>query len=421
MFKPHFALFLVLGVCVTSCQTNNKVAPQLTFEAAQGHLSQPNNAPENSVQKDQSVLTIPTKSTSRSKSPISLPTNLSMPSPSGEFISTSWKTFKDDSIFERYLNRKPITFTVGGLTRKDLDQLQALDMMKALTEATLSQNNGLYITKSFIAGKDPNELIGPYGKLGNYNSGGDNSNAFIDRPNDSKLNPVFVDALRIHTDTTVDQMVKFANDGDLGAIRRVYFQARIPLYFWLYNSKVDQDKVVKIFDLLRSVGLYDNTSTTFKSLILDQINQMGAGGIAKSDGQPIGVPVLIEHMVKQRETLKTKAQLLDHFVKIGAFGNNHIFTAIGGERVDFEEMEEELIRYFLARTTYFSDNGPMGEFKAAKNASWLSKAHNTAVEGALQDALRRASKAPKLPTDFAKLEQEKKALLDEQARIFELE
>jgi hypothetical protein len=417
MPKPQFLLLLVCGICLTSCQTGSKVAPQLTFEARQFPIAQPQATPDQTVQNEQSEVVIPTKSTAKSKAPISLPANLSMPSPSGEFISSSWKTFKDDSIFDRYLNRKPITFTVGGLTRKDLDQLGAIDIMKALAEGTLSRNNGLYITKSFIAGVDPNELKGPYGKLGNYNSGGDNSNSFIDRPNDSKLNPVFVDSLKIHTDTSVDQMVKFANDGNLDAIRRVFFQARIPLYYWLYNAKADQVKVVKIFDLLKSAGLYDNTSAMFKGLIVDQINQMGAGGIAKSDGQPIGVPVLIEHMVKQRETLKSKAQLLDHFVKIGAFGNDHVFVAIGGERVDFEAMDEELVRFFLARTTYFSDNGPMGNFQEAKNASWLSKAHNTAVKGALQDSLRRATKV----RDFDKLEKEKKALFDELAQIFELE
>lgn len=142
---------------------------------------------------------------------------------------------------------------------------------------------------------------------------------------------------------------------------------------------------------------------------------MGTGGIAKSDGQPIGVPVLIEHIVKQRQTLKTKDQLLSHYMKIGAVGSDYVFITAGGEAVYLDRIPEELLRFFLARTTYFSDNGPLGEFKAAANASWLTKAHDTAVKGALQDVLRRASKVETSKEGFESLAKDKTALFDELA------
>ncbi|MGL4758519.1 MAG: hypothetical protein ACRCXZ_04235 [Patescibacteria group bacterium] len=422
--KYRLLMVFPLVILATSCQsTKPDVSRELLINVGSQEVTQ-NVSANQSVPASPAVETpkikFDSKASPGAKTPIKLPSDFYLPRASNGQIPNDWTTFKDDSIVENYINRKPINFVIGDLKRSDLDQLTSLDIMKALTEATLVENNGLYISINFIAGKDPNELTGKYGKLGNFNSGGDNKNSFTDRPDDSQIDPILVDSLRIHTDTTVEQMVAFANDNDLSAIRRVFFQARIPLYYWLANASTEQSKVKLVMDQLKANNLYDSTSTTFKAFVIDQVNQMGPGGIAKSDGQPVGVKVLIEHIVKQREVLKTKQEVLNHFVKIGAVGNDYVFVTVGGDRVNLNSIPEELLRFFLARVTYFSDGGPLGEFKMAANASWLTKAHDTPVKGALQDILRRGSKVPRSKADFDRLDKEKKGLFNELSSIFQL-
>ncbi|MGL4758240.1 MAG: hypothetical protein ACRCXZ_02815 [Patescibacteria group bacterium] len=361
------------------------------------------------------------KANTKAKVKLNYPKNFALAQKGSSTIANNWATFKDDSLIERYLNRKKVDFVIGDLKESDLDQITSIDIMKALTEATLVRVNGLQFSKNFIAGVDPNELNGPYGQLGNVNSGGDNKNSFLDRPQDTILDPILSDALEVHTTTSVSKLVQLANKRDYKNIRKIFFQARIPVYYWLANVHSEQEKVTNIMSLLKSNNLYDTTSTTFKLLVIDQINQMGPGGVSKSTGRKIGVSVVIEHYMEQQKVLKSKQDVLKHYQKLGLVKSDFVFESAVNQRIDLKQIPEELLRFFLARVTYFSNNGPLGDFELVSNAKWLNNTHNSPSKGALHDIMRRGTQVPRTKEAFDQLDKDKQDLFKRLSILFDMD
>jgi hypothetical protein len=425
--KTKIIPIFVFGISyclLISCQNNNlSNTKPISFRAFQEQTSPDLVTESKIVQPTIGPTVFKSIENPKSKGTLKYPSEFVNSKTTNGSIRKTWSTFKDDSLIDNYIARKPIVFTIGGLKRTDLNQISSIDIMKALTEGTLIRYNGLHYSKNFIAGKDPNELEGPYGKLGNINSGGDNKNPFLDRPQDSVLDPILPDALKAHTSSSVAQVQELAGKDEVTQIRKIFFQARIPIYFWLANIKTEQDKVGSVMQLLKDNQLYDSSSTTFKLLVIDQINQMGPGlgEKAKSNGRLIGVSVVVDHMIEQKKVLKTKEDVLNHFVKLKIVDNNKIFVSATGDSIDLKVIPEELLRFFLARTTYFSANGPLDDFELVSNAQWLKNVGDSPIKGALHDILRRGTQVPLTREDFDKLDQEKIRLFDELSKSFNMD
>lgn len=110
MLKKNIGLFIFVSLLLASCGSKPPAAT-MVFEAASDSAVAQTEAVASPLASSE-ISQIASVQSAKAKLPISLPSNFRMPRDSNPGVPTTWKTFKDDSIIEKYLNRKPIKLTV---------------------------------------------------------------------------------------------------------------------------------------------------------------------------------------------------------------------------------------------------------------------------------------------------------------------
>jgi hypothetical protein len=313
------------------------------------------------------------------------------------------KSFTSPEILDRWLYKpQPNEFDIkSNLTTR----LSAIDFIHGVTEGNISWNKNTkkwLLTNYFLSHTEPSGTNRNDIKLGALNVGLTSTNCYIDRPQDTDLNPL-CDAVFKNKGTNQYEVDKLNDEQK----RAFFYDNQLTLLLSNYKALTVRKNAKLLMEHINKEGM-GNQSTSIKLYYIDQINQLGLEGAKKLvtlDKKYLGY---------------SKDRLLQVFRKIGVTNNEDIpYNRYNGE-FKLRTYSTDIIRLMLSRTQYF--NSANSDDRYDTQQQWIKDLARNAKLSEAQfmsgDALRRYLLLPQSIQEFNEMENDGYRMEYELKRIF---
>jgi hypothetical protein len=315
------------------------------------------------------------------------------------------KSFTSPSILNNWLYKNiPNEFDIkDNLTTR----LSAIDFIHGVTEGNISYNKN---TKKWIPTNYFPYHIEPSGSnrtkdnLGAFNTGLTSTNCYIDRPQDTVINPL-CDQVFKRNNTNENGVGSLSNDQK----RDFFYDNQLTLLLSNYKAITIRKNAKLLMDHIRNEGM-DNQSTSIKLFYIDQINQLGLEGAKKL--------VTLDKKYKNY----SREALVILFKQNRIIDNNDIAINRSNGEFDFKKFSTDIIRLIFARTQFFNAVTNNSDRVYDTKQQWIIdiSSRNKMSQQQLMagDALRRYLLMPQSIQEFNEMENDGYRMDYELRRIF---